>query len=94
MPLCYAYLTSNHLRAGIQALKQRNLREQTGFALPSEGVPPVSRERTGERVRIGLPNGKTVPTRFCATRSIGFHLFLRVHSFDRHLIPHTVHEAI
>ncbi len=62
--LCYAYLTSNHLRAGIQALKQRNLREQTGFALSSEGVPPVSRERTGERVRIGLPNGKTVPTRF------------------------------
>ena len=45
MTLRYAHLTPSHLRAGIQALEQRNAGYPAGLALSTElRVTPVSRE--------------------------------------------------
>lgn len=45
MTLRYAHLAPSHLRAGIQALEQRNARDPEGLALSTEPrVTPVSRE--------------------------------------------------
>jgi integrase len=45
MTLRYAHLAPSHLRAGIQALEQRNFRHPEGLALSTETrVTPVSRE--------------------------------------------------
>jgi integrase len=45
MTLRYAHLAPSHLRAGIQALEQRNARYPAGPALSTEPrVTPVSRE--------------------------------------------------
>ena len=77
--LRYEYLTSNYLRAGVPVSKQNSHRV--------EGVHRVSRAHWS-------PQRENCAHAFLTTRSIGFHLFLRVHSFDRPLIPHTVHEAM
>jgi integrase len=48
MTLRYAHLAPSHLRAGIQALEQRNAVQQAGPALSTEPrVTPVSRELAG-----------------------------------------------
>ena len=48
MTLRYAHLAPSHLRAGIQALEQRNFRHPEGLALSTETrVTPVSQDFAG-----------------------------------------------
>jgi hypothetical protein len=75
MTLRYAHLAPSHLRAGIQALEQRNAHHPVGPALSTEArVTPVSQDFFEDRVSAGVPNG----TQHTTERPLSFTIDLLV----------------